>query len=154
MSAFNFNRVILGGRLTHTPELKTTASGISVCSFTVAINRRTAKGEESKADFIDCVAWRETAEFVSRYFVKASSICVEGYLQQRSWEAKDGTKRTVTEVQVDRAYFVDAKSEMPGAKENPEAHAPSYIPEAYLRPSENPPAPKYEELDSNEPLPF
>lgn len=152
MSAFNFNRVILGGRLTHTPELKTTASGISVCSFTVAINRRTAKGEESKADFIDCVAWRETAEFVSRYFVKASSICVEGYLQQRSWEAKDGTKRTVTEVQVDRAYFVDAKSEMPGAQERP-AQMP-YIPESYTAPMTPPPAPKYEELDSDEPLPF
>lgn len=152
MSAFNFNRVILGGRLTHNPELKTTASGISVCSFTVAINRRTAKGEESKADFIDCVAWRETAEFVSRYFVKASSICVEGYLQQRSWEAKDGTKRTVTEVQVDRAYFVDAKSEMPGAQERP-AQMP-YIPESYTAPMTPPPAPKYEELDSDEPLPF
>lgn len=152
MSAFNFNRVILGGRLTHTPELKTTASGISVCSFTVAINRRTAKGEESKADFIDCVAWRETAEFVSRYFVKASSICVEGYLQQRSWEAKDGTKRTVTEVQVDRAYFVDAKSEMPGAQERP-AQMP-YIPESYTAPMTPPPTPKYEELDSDEPLPF
>lgn len=152
MSAFNFNRVILGGRLTHIPELKTTASGISVCSFTVAINRRTAKGEESKADFIDCVAWRETAEFVSRYFVKASSICVEGYLQQRSWEAKDGTKRTVTEVQVDRAYFVDAKNEMPGAQERP-AQMP-YIPESYTAPMTPPPAPKYEELDSDEPLPF
>lgn len=152
MSAFNFNRVILGGRLTHTPELKTTASGISVCSFTVAINRRTAKGEESKADFIDCVAWRETAEFVSRYFVKASSICVEGYLQQRSWEAKDGTKRTVTEVQVDRAYFVDAKSEMPGAQERP-AQMP-YIPESYMAAQTPPSAPKYEELDSDEPLPF
>lgn len=152
MAAFNLNRVILGGRLTHTPELKTTASGISVCSFTVAINRRTAKGEESKADFIDCVAWRETAEFVSRYFVKASSICVEGYLQQRSWEAKDGTKRTVTEVQVDRAYFVDAKSEMPGAQERP-AQMP-YIPESYTAPMTPPPAPKYEELDSDEPLPF
>lgn len=152
MSAFNFNRVILGGRLTHTPELKTTASGISVCSFTVAINRRTAKGEESKADFIDCVAWRETAEFVSRYFVKASSICVEGYLQQRSWEAKDGTKRTVTEVQVDRAYFVDAKSEMPGAQERP-AQMP-YIPESYTAPMTPPPAPKYEELDLNSELPF
>lgn len=152
MAAFNLNRVILGGRLTHTPELKTTASGISVCSFTVAINRRIAKGEESKADFIDCVAWRETAEFVSRYFVKASSICVEGYLQQRSWEAKDGTKRTVTEVQVDRAYFVDAKSEMPGAQERP-AQMP-YIPESYTAPMTPPPAPKYEELDSDEPLPF
>lgn len=151
MSAFNFNRVILGGRLTHTPELKTTASGISVCSFTVAVNRRTAKGEKSKADFIDCVAWRETAEFVSRYFVKASSICVEGYLQQRSWEAEDGTKRTVTEVQVDRAYFVDAKSEMPGAKETPK-EGDTYIPEAYQVTAET--APKFEGLDNDEPLPF
>ena len=152
MSAFNFNRVILGGRLTHNPELKTTASGVSVCSFTVAINRRTAKGEESKADFIDCVAWRETAEFVSRYFVKASSICVEGYLQQRSWEAKDGTKRTVTEVQVDRAYFVDAKSEMPGAKETPR-EGDIYIPEAYQTTAAT--APKFEDVDpESDILPF
>lgn len=151
MSAFNFCKVILGGRLTHTPELKTTASGISVCSFTVAINRRSTKGEESKADFIDCVAWRETAEFISRYFVKASSICVEGYLQQRSWEAKDGTKRTVTEVQVERAYFVDAKSEMPGAKETPK-EGDSYIPEAYQSTAES--TPKFEDLSEDQELPF
>lgn len=152
MAALNFNSVTIAGRLTHNPELKTTASGISVCSFTVAINRRGAKGEESKADFIDCVAWRENAEFIARYFVKASSILVTGYLQQRSWEDKEGKKRTVTEVQVDRAYFVDAKNEMPGAQERP-AQMP-YIPESYTAPMTPPPAPKYEELDLNSELPF
>lgn len=154
MAAFNLSLVVLGGRLTRDPELKTTASGATVCSFSVAVNQPTKKGEEKQADFIDCVAWNSTAEFITRYFRKASSICVVGKLRQRTWEAKDGTKRSVLEVIADNAHFVDAKDEMPSAREDPLAHAPSYIPEAYLRPREAPAAPVYEEITDQEEPPF
>ena len=82
MANFNFNKVIIGGRLTADPELKTTPSGISVTSFTIAVNRRFGgrNGEDSVADFISVTAWRQTAEFITRYFRKASSICVTAQL--------------------------------------------------------------------------
>ena len=100
------NRVILMGRLTSDPELKTTQSGISVTSFTVAVDRSYVKqGEERKADFLNCVAWRQTAEFVCRYFGKGAMIAVEGQLQTRTYQAKDGTNRFVTEVFVDNVSF-------------------------------------------------
>ena len=85
MANFNFNKVILGGRLTADPELKTTPSGVSVTSFTVAVNRRYQAKEsgESQADFINVTAWRQTAEFVTRFFRKASSICIVGSIQTR-----------------------------------------------------------------------
>ncbi len=109
MANFNFNKTILGGRLTATPELKTTPNGVTVCSFTVAVNRNGAK--EQTADFIDCVAWRTTAEFVSKYFTKGSSICVVGSIQTRSYTDKDGNKRKVTEINVDEVRFVDGKGD-------------------------------------------
>ena len=109
MANFNFNKTILGGRLTATPELKTTPNGVTVCSFTVAVNRNGAK--EQTADFIDCVAWRTTAEFVSKYFTKGSSICVVGSIQTRSYTDKDGNKRKVTEINVDEVRFVDGKND-------------------------------------------
>ena len=86
MANFNFNKVILGGRLTADPELKTTPSGISVTSFTVAVNRRFGgkAGEEAQADFFNVTAWRQTAEFITRYFRKASSICVVGTIQTKT----------------------------------------------------------------------
>lgn len=113
MANFNYNKVILGGRLTADPELKTTPSGIPVTSFTVAINRRGAK--ENVADFINVNAWRQTAEFITRYFRRGSSICLVGSLKTRSWtDSKTGTSRWATEVEADEAFFVDAKAEMPG----------------------------------------
>ncbi|MGM9646551.1 MAG: single-stranded DNA-binding protein [Eubacteriales bacterium] len=119
MANFNFNKVILGGRLTADPELKTTQSGTSVTSFSVAINRKyAADGQQPQADFINVVAWRQTAEFVSRYFRKGSSICVTGSLQTRSYTDRDGQKRTVTEVIADEANFVDSKSESNGGQYN------------------------------------
>ena len=113
MSNFNFNKVILGGRLTADVELKQTPQGVSVCQFSIAINRRTSKEQEQQqqADFINCVAWRNTAEFISKYFKKGSSICVSGSLQVRSWNDGNGNKKFVTEVKVDDAYFVDGKNE-------------------------------------------
>ena len=111
MSSFNFNKVILGGRITADPELKSTPSGISVTSFTVAVNRsyRGKNGEEPQADFINVTAWRQTAEFITRHFNKASSICIVGSIQTRSWVDKQGQKRYATEVVADEAHFVDAK---------------------------------------------
>ena len=111
MGSFNFNKVILGGRITADPELKSTPSGISVTSFTVAVNRsyRGKNGEEPQADFINVTAWRQTAEFITRHFRKASSICIVGSIQTRSYTDKQGQKRYATEVVADEAYFVDAK---------------------------------------------
>lgn len=110
MANFNLNKVIIGGRLTSTPELKQTNGGVAVTSFSVAVNRKYSK-EEQKADFINCTAWKQTAEFISKYFQKGSSICVVGQIQNRSWTDQNGQKRTVTEVIVDEALFVDSKGE-------------------------------------------
>ncbi|MGI5893175.1 MAG: single-stranded DNA-binding protein [Candidatus Merdivicinus sp.] len=105
------NRVILMGRLVADPELRQTTSGISVATFRVAVDRNfQAKGStEKQADFIPCVAWRQTADFISRYFSKGRMIALEGSLQSRSYEDKTGTKRTAYEVIVDQAYFADSK---------------------------------------------
>lgn len=114
MANFNFNKVIIGGRLTADPELKTTPSGISVVSFVVAVNRN-YKGPDGKvtADFLNVTAWRGTAEFITRFFRKASSICVVGSVQTRSWVTQAGEKRYATEIVADEAYFVDKLSESP-----------------------------------------
>ena len=147
MANFNLNKVILGGRLTADPELKTTPSGVSVTTFTVAVNRR-GKDEQS-ADFFNVTAWRQTAEFITKYFGKGSSICVVGSLQNRSWE-KDGQKHYVTEIVADEAYFVDSRSE------TITANAPA------ARVTNTPPAPvatpgaqtQFEEIGDDEDLPF
>jgi single-strand DNA-binding protein len=116
MANFNFNKVILGGRLTAEPELKQTPNGTPVVSFSVAVNRRVAKGAEQKTDFITCVAWRQTAEFISRYFHKGSCICIVGNIQVRSWTDQNNQKRYATEVIVDEANFVDSASENRGGQ--------------------------------------
>ena len=100
------NRVILMGRLVSDPALKTTNSGLSVTSFRIAVDRNYVKsGEERKADFIDIVCWRSTAEFVCRFFGKGSMIALEGQLQTRTYQAKDGTNRNVVEVVADNVSF-------------------------------------------------
>ena len=110
MANFNFNKVILGGRLTSDPELKQTQTGIPVVSFTVAVNRRFAgKDAPQQADFFNVTAWRATAEFVTRYFKKGSSICVVGTLQNRSWEDQQGQKRYATDIVADEVQFVETK---------------------------------------------
>ncbi|MCI7759393.1 MAG: single-stranded DNA-binding protein [[Eubacterium] saphenum] len=107
-----YNRVILMGRLTRDPELKTTASGVNVCSFSIAVDRRfQAKGEEKKADFFNIVAWRQQGEFVSRYFKKGNMILVEGELQTRQYTNKDGQNVNVTEIIADQITFTGSKSE-------------------------------------------
>lgn len=105
------NKVILMGRLTKDPELKSTPQGVSVATFTLAVDRNYTQGEERKADFPNCVAWRGTAEFICRNFNKGKMIAVVGELQTRSWDAPDGKKGYATEVIVNEAYFAGDKKE-------------------------------------------
>ena len=109
-----FNKVILIGNLTSDPELKQTQNGISVTSFSLAVGRRKVKDQEPQTDFINCVAWRGTAEFICNYFQKGKSILIVGSLQTRNWEDQNGQKRYVTEVVVDEANFIEKKSESAG----------------------------------------
>ena len=105
------NVAIIMGRLTADPELRTTASGVAVTTFSVAVDRRFQRqGEEKQTDFINVVAWRQTAEFVSRYFHRGSMIAVRGSIQQRNYEDKNGNKRTATEVIAEEALFGGSKS--------------------------------------------
>lgn len=124
MSNLNLNKVILGGRLTADVELKQTPSGVSVCSFALAINRKVAKDQPQKADFIKCTAWRQTAEFISRYFKKGSSLCVVGSIQTRTWKDDNGYAREAVEVLVDEAMFVDSKNDTQGTADAPTFNAP------------------------------
>ncbi len=129
------NKVILVGRLTKDPELRATTSGIPVCSFTVACDRRFVKqGEERKADFINCIAWRQAGESISKYFAKGHRIALEGSIQTRSWTDNDGKTRYATEIVVEQWEFAQSKSEggaggqaVPGA-----AHFPDSKPTAPL----------------------
>ena len=106
------NSVVLMGRLTADPELKTTPSGVSVTSFSIAVDRSYAKqGEDRATDFINIVAWRQSAEFITRFFRKGSMIAVEGSIQTRNYTDKDGNKRTAFEVVVNRASFCGSKNE-------------------------------------------
>ena len=100
------NKVILMGRLTKEPELRTTQSGVAVASFTLAVDRGYKKDE---VDFINIVAWRGTAEFVSKWFSKGQLVAVSGRLQVRSYEDRDGNKRTATEVVADEVFFAESK---------------------------------------------
>ena len=110
------NHITIMGRLVRDPELRRTGSGIAVASFTVAVDRDFGgrDGGEKETDFIDCVAWRQTGEFVSKYFTKGRMIVVSGRLQIRSWNDKDGNKRRTAEVVADNCYFGDSKREYDG----------------------------------------
>lgn len=105
------NVVVIMGRLTADPELRTTNNGTSVTSFSVAVNRSYSKDGNNPTDFINCVAWRNSAEFISRYFTKGQMIAIKGSLQQRSYTDKDGNKRTSYDVVVDTADFCGSKNE-------------------------------------------
>lgn len=106
------NIAAINGRLVADPELRTTANGTNVTSFRVAVDRSFVRqGEERQADFIDCVAWRNTAEFVSKYFKKGSMIAVQGSIQTRNYEDKNGNKRTAVEIVADNVHFCGSKAE-------------------------------------------
>ena len=110
------NHITIMGRLVRDPELRRTGSGVAVASFTVAVDRDFGgrDGGEKETDFIDCVAWRQTGEFVSKYFTKGRMIVVSGRLQIRSWTDKDGNKRRTAEVVADNCYFGDSKRDAEG----------------------------------------
>ena len=106
------NKAILVGRLTKDPELRSTQSGVSVVTFTVAVTRSYARqGEERQTDFINCVAFRNTADFISRYFAKGNMIGVDGSIQTRTWDDQEGKRHWVTEVIVNEAHFVESKKD-------------------------------------------
>ena len=149
----SFNKVILMGNMVADPELKQTTSGISVCSFRIAVNRRTAKSDngQSTVDFFDIVAWRQSAEFVSRYFKKGNPILVCGQLQQRSWTDAQGQKRYTVEIQADEVTFASNA----GQSATPTTGGQSYTPDAYGTPSyTNAGASTFEEIPNDDSLPF
>ncbi len=156
MSNLNLNKVVLAGRLTADPELKQTTSGFSVVSVSLAVNRRRGRAgeqgeQQQQTDFITLVAWRQTAEFISKYFRKGSAICVTGSIQTRTWTDQQGQKRYATEVVVDEAMFVDSRSESDnmGGSYTTDAYgsAPSYSSNAAS-------APSFEEHNTDDDLPF
>ncbi len=110
------NHIAIMGRLTRDPELRRTGSGVAVSSFTIACDRdfNPKDGGEKEVDFIDCNAWRNTAEFVSKYFTKGSMVIVSGRLQIRNWTDKEGNKRRNAEVVADSVYFGDSKKSSEG----------------------------------------
>ena len=132
----SLNKVVLIGNLTADPEVKQTQSGISVVSFTIAINRRVKKEGQPDADFVSIVAWRKTAEFVGQYFKKGKPILVCGSIQSRSYTDNQGNKRYVTEVVADEVGFVESKSE-----------SAQYVPDAYSQP-------RFEDVTDDGDLPF
>ena len=105
------NKAILMGRLTRDPELSQTPSGVAMARFSIAVNRRFAKEGQQDVDFINCVAWRQTAEFICKFFRKGSMIAVFGSIQTRSWDGQDGKKQYSTEISVEEAYFTGSKAE-------------------------------------------
>ena len=121
------NHITIMGRLTRDPELRRTGSGIAVASFTVAVDRDFSPkdGGEKETDFIDCVAWRQTGEFVSKYFTKGRMAVVSGRLQMRNWTDKEGNKRTSAEVVADNVYFGDSKREGGAQDGFSQGYAPS-----------------------------
>lgn len=126
------NHITIMGRLTRDPELRRTGTGIAVASFTVAVDRDYSgkDSSEKKTDFIQCVAWRQTGEFVSKYFAKGRMIVVSGRLEIRDWTDKEGNKRSTAEINVDNAYFGDSKpqggAQQPAAGGYAAPAAPSY----------------------------
>ena len=133
------NKIVVMGRLTRDPELRRTGSGTAVTSFTIACDRdfKSQTGEK-ETDFIDITVWRNTAEFVSKYFAKGRMAIVEGRLQMRDWTDKDGNKRRNAEIVADNVYFGDSKNEGNGA-------TPARMPAQ---------APMFEEIHDDTPLPF
>ena len=152
--SLNLNKVVLAGRVTADIELKQTPSGVSVVSFSIAVNRRyVSKSNDAQAqpqaDFINVTAWRTTAEFISKYFHKGSAICITGSIQTRKWQDQQGNNRYSTEVVADEAMFVESKSD---------ASQGSYSPEAFGAPSFSSgagDAPKFEDVNTDDSmLPF
>lgn len=137
----SLNQVVLMGRLTRDPELKSTQSGVDVATFTLAVDRSYIKaGAERQTDFLDCVAWRGTAEFVSRYFKKGMQVAVSGRIQTRKWKDQQDQKRVSVEIVVDEAFFADSKRDTAVDRTEPRGWQSQDV--------------SFTELDAEEPLPF
>lgn len=143
------NHITIMGRLTRDPELRRTGSGIAVANFTVAVDRDfTSKdGGEKETDFIDCVAWRQTGEFVSKYFQKGSLIVVSGRLQIRNWTDNDGNKRKAAEIVADNCYFGESKKSAEG---NTTGNANRYNAPSTYGNSYNPPVGNHPQFGGND----
>ncbi|MBQ3178216.1 MAG: single-stranded DNA-binding protein [Clostridia bacterium] len=154
-SNFNFNKVILGGKMVENPELRVTPQGINTTSFRIAVNRR---GAGNNTDFFNVQAWRNTADFVTKYFRKGSSICVVGSIQNREWTDQNGQKRYATDIVADEAYFVDAKSDSQGTQ--PVQQNQDYMANQYqamgqqVNQAAPQTAPMYEDITDSDELPF
>lgn len=136
MASLNFNKSMLGGRITHDLELKTTQGGSITLAFSIAVQR---KMDKNKTDFVNCKAFGKTAESIAKFLRKGSSIFVVGNIQTNNWQDKDGNKHYSTEVAVDEFYFVDSKNEVVGGNDyNPFGNV----------------APKFEEIAQDDSLPF
>ena len=144
------NHIVLMGRLTRDPELRRTGSGVAVASFTLAVARDyAAQGAEKETAFVDIVAWRNTAEFVSKYFAKGRMAVVTGRLQIRNWQDKEGNKRRSAEVVADNVYFGDSKRDSQSGGD--------YAPRAYGSPAASYTAPAsggFAEIEEDGELPF
>ena len=158
-----FNKVILIGNLCADPELKQTQNGISVTSFSIAVSRRKVKDQEPQTDFITVVAWRNTAEFISKYFQKGKAILIVGSLQTRTWEDQNGQKRYVTEVVAEEAQFVEKKGDGASPVEASKMHsnASSSLPyQGYAQDANSLNSPysvqpmQFEEMTGDDDLPF
>lgn len=147
MANFNFNKVILGGRISSEVETKQTPNGVPVCTFSIAVNRKPSKDGQTQADFFNCTAWRQTAELIGKYFKKGSSICVVGSLQNRTWTDNNGQKRYATDIIIDEVQFVDSKND---AQQTGSSRPTNYMPEAYTSPQ----MAKFEDIKQDVDLPF
>ena len=154
------NKIILVGRLTKDPEVRSTSAGFSTVNFTVAVNRNFKNKEGNyDADFLPCVAFRNQADFISKYFKKGNMICLEGRVQTRNYDAQDGTKRYVTEVVVENVEFVGGKNESASVSNNSYIDAPSEAPIDVMPEYDIPTSDPYENYDkevslSDNDLPF
>lgn len=142
-----FNRVILVGNLVRDPELKTTPNGVSVTRFSIAVNRRfTRQGEQPQTDFFDVVCWRQTAEFVSRFFTKGRPILVSGQLQNRNWTDNNNVKHYATEIVADEVTFVERKADGSAAPVPAQNAVPTYSTPTAVS--------GFEDLSADDELPF
>ena len=150
------NHIIIMGRMTRDPEMKYTQSNTPVASFSLAVERDFGgrDGGEKQTDFIDCTAWRQTAEFVSKYFAKGSMAVVSGRLQIREWNDREGNKRRSAEVVADNIYFGESKRREGGDNRGASNSAPKHEPPATSAPTAQPAEPTFAELADESELPF
>lgn len=145
--SLNLNKVILAGRIVADPELKQTQSGVALVSFRLAVNRRFSSQQQNEADFFNVTAWRNTAEFIAKYFRKGSAICICGSIQNRNWTDQQGVKHYMTDIIAEEANFVENRSSQDSVGGEAYASAP-----AYSSPAAS--APKFEEIKTDDDLPF